>query len=182
MANGQVRIHWGNNSAGKSVTVNVHRTGAAASLFNSAGSGIANPVTVGADGFVNFFAAEQTVYDLVEGNHGMQVTIGVITPPGSVITPTGPATPLINPVSATTAYTAADHDVVLANATGGAFAVTLPAPTAGAHIMVKKTDASANAVTVTRAGSATIDGATTLALATQWSRAELISDGTNWFN
>jgi|SRR5947209_2444575 len=181
MANVQVRVHWGPNSAGKSVQVNVHKTGAAASLFNSGGSGVANPVTVDSGGYVNFFAAEQTVYDLVEGSHGMQVTTGAVTAPGTVVTPAGPTTPLINPVSVTAAYTASDHDVVLANATSGALPVTLPTPTNGAHIMVKKTDVSANAVAVNRSGTATIDGATTVSLASQWAHTELIGDGTNWF-
>lgn len=181
MANAQVRIHMGPNSAGKSVQVNVHKTGAAASLFNSSGSGITNPVTVDSQGFVNFFAAEQTVYDLVMGGVGIMVTTGALTPPGATVTPAGPTTPSINPVVKSAAYTAADHDVVLANATGGAFTVTLPTPTNGAHVMVKKTDASANAVTVAHAGAETIDGAASVALATQWARTELISDGTNWF-
>lgn len=81
----------------------------------------------------------------------------------------------------TTTYTTTFGELVVCDATSAAFAVTLPAVAPGlAPITVKKTDASANAVTVTRAGSATIDGATTYALGTQYKSVTLISDGTNW--
>ncbi len=80
-----------------------------------------------------------------------------------------------------TAYTATYGDLVLANATSGAFAVTLPLPAFGlAPIRVKKTDASANAVTVTRSGVALIDGAPTYVLSTQYSCIEVVPDGINW--
>lgn len=68
---------------------------------------------------------------------------------------------------------------VLGNATGGALAPVLPAASAAAGQLLtyQKIDASGNAVTVTRAGSDTIDGATTVALAAQWDRVTLFSDG-----
>jgi hypothetical protein len=82
----------------------------------------------------------------------------------------------------TTGFTAAATCAkYLCDATGGAFAATLPAA-AGckATLTFKKSDASANAITVTPAAG-TIDGAATYALSTQYSTVILASDGTNWF-
>lgn len=83
----------------------------------------------------------------------------------------------------TTTYTALAGDVLLCDATGAAFTVTLPAAAtvSGQSISVKKTDASANAVTVDGDGAETIDGATTLPLATQYTAVTLWSDGTSWW-
>jgi Cu/Ag efflux protein CusF len=69
----------------------------------------------------------------------------------------------------TTTYTAAAQDLVLTDATSGAFAVTLPtAPADKTMVEVKKIDSSANAVTITCGGSDTFTvGGTTLALAVQ---------------
>lgn len=88
------------------------------------------------------------------------------------------------PVRAVTgATTLTDADgLVVVDASGGACAATLPDVAANVErvFYVKKTDASANAVTVTRAGSATIDGATTYALTVQYQSVTVVSDGTNW--
>ena len=83
-------------------------------------------------------------------------------------------------VTKTTTYTAASGELVLASASGGAFTVTLPAVAAGAVCTVKKTDSSANAVTVSPA-SGTIDGAATQQVTVQYESLDFISDGTNWF-
>ena len=84
----------------------------------------------------------------------------------------------------TAAYTVEwDRYYVKADATSGAFAVTLPIALeqAGRVILIKKIDVSVNAVTVTRSGSDTIDGATTYVLSSRWDAVELISDGvTSW--
>lgn len=79
--------------------------------------------------------------------------------------------------------TAPTDEVIYADATGAAFTVTLPgaSESVGCPITIKKTDASANAVTVSRAGSATIEGATTYGLVTQYKSVTVISDGANWF-
>jgi len=55
------------------------------------------------------------------------------------------------------------------DASGGAIVANLPAPTfAGTIYIVKKLDASANAVTVTAPAGYTLDGGTTYALTSQW--------------
>ena len=46
---------------------------------------------------------------------------------------------------------------------------------------VKKTDSSANAVTIDGNGAETIDGATTQALAAQYDALEVVTDGVEWF-
>lgn len=73
---------------------------------------------------------------------------------------------------------------VNADATAGTITVNLPAASAvgfGNEWVCKKTDSSANAVTVTPAGSDHIDGATSFALSAQYKFVRLVSDGTaNW--
>ena len=81
-------------------------------------------------------------------------------------------------------YSAKFKDFVLANANGGAITITLPAvstPFIGARIEVKKIDSSTNAVTIATADSATIDGASTITLSTQYEAYTMVSDGSNWF-
>ncbi len=71
------------------------------------------------------------------------------------------------------------------DATGGAFAATLPAAATaeiGATVYIKKTDSSTNAITVTRSGSDTIDGANTYVINIENQTNGFISDGTSkWY-
>ena len=74
--------------------------------------------------------------------------------------------------------------IELCNATSGAFTVTLPSANAslGQTYTIKKIDSSANAVTISRAGTDTIEGATTYALAAQYKYATLVSGGSGvWY-
>jgi hypothetical protein len=97
-------------------------------------------------------------------------------------------TPTINGVtfgvtSQTSAYTAtASVTVILCSATTAAFTVTLPtaASVAGRQYTIKKTDSSANAVTVGTTSSQTIDGSTTYSLPSQYNFVTVVSDGANW--
>lgn len=92
------------------------------------------------------------------------------------------ATRLATTATKTAAYTAANNELVIADATAGAFPVTLPAASAaglGGTVVVKKIDSSANAVTVQRGGADTIGAATislTLSLADE--ALTFTSDGT----
>lgn len=82
----------------------------------------------------------------------------------------------------TAAYTATGTDfLVLANAAGGAFTVTLPpaADYKGKILAVKRTSASNN-VTIDGNASETIDGSATVTLSSQYAGRLLISDGSNW--
>jgi hypothetical protein len=80
-----------------------------------------------------------------------------------------------------TSYNAVPSDyAVEVDATAGAYTFNLPAANSvprGWQIKIKKIDAGGNAVTVTRAGADTIEGATTAALAAQWNSVNLTSDG-----
>ena len=85
---------------------------------------------------------------------------------------------IINVSSAETAFA----DLVLADASGGGFSLTLPE--AGFWndrvLRIKKTDATGNAVTIAAAGSETIDGASSVAINTQYHCRQFMSDGQNW--
>lgn len=89
-------------------------------------------------------------------------------------------------LSKTANYTVVAADkgaLILCDATGGPFTVTLPAAAAagaGFEIAIKKTDSSINAVTVDGDGSETIDGATTFVLDEQYEEVTIRSDGAGW--
>lgn len=87
-------------------------------------------------------------------------------------------------VTVTSAYTfAVDVFYVRADATAGAFTVTLPAALtcSGRQVVIKKIDSSVNAVTISRSGTDTIEGSSTMSLAAQWDKQILISNGnTGW--
>lgn len=79
-------------------------------------------------------------------------------------------------------YSAAAERVILVDATGGPITVTLPALLGmdGRLYSVKKTDASANAVTVDGNSSDTIDGAATSSLASQYDSITVVAGPTEW--
>src|SRR6266487_3323458 len=64
----------------------------------------------------------------------------------------------------TAAYTASRWEVVLADATGAAFAVTLPIPAQGIAVTVKRINAGANNVSILPNGTEKIDNATSAVL------------------
>lgn len=70
--------------------------------------------------------------------------------------------------------------VVLVNATGGVRTITLPAPTSGKIVHIKKTDSSLNGVIISPP-TGTIDGAASKTLAFQYDSLTIVSDGTNFF-
>jgi hypothetical protein len=75
--------------------------------------------------------------------------------------------------SVTSATTVLPTDaLLLCDATGGAFTVTLPEARSalGLRVTIKRTNAGANAVTVSRSGTDTIDGSNTTSLASQYAR------------
>jgi hypothetical protein len=83
----------------------------------------------------------------------------------------------------TAAYTATREDhTILANATSGAFTVSLPPASTKAYpyLVIKKVDATANAVTLDAYGSQTIDGASTISLGAQYQQVILHADATGW--
>lgn len=86
--------------------------------------------------------------------------------------------------SANTPYPAdpAQNTVILVDATGGAIQVDLPAlaDVPGRVYHVKKTDASANAVTVAGASGDTIDGAATAVILIQYESLMVVAGPSEW--
>lgn len=85
-------------------------------------------------------------------------------------------------VTATGSVAASDY-AIMVDATTAAVTINLPAAASntGRVLNVKKIDASGNAVTLDGNASETIDGATTLAIATQYQSYTVICDGTGWW-
>lgn len=86
-------------------------------------------------------------------------------------------------VSVTAAYTPSEEDfLILANATGGAFSVTLPTAVGKQEqwFVVKRTNGGGNNVTIAASGAETIDGAASVVLAAQYNFRWVISDNANW--
>jgi len=86
--------------------------------------------------------------------------------------------------SKTEAYTlTGSDDTVLADASGGAFTLTLPSASTvtGRVYHIKKTDSSGNAVTIDGNGAETIDGETSLDISFQYVSVTIVSDGSNWY-
>lgn len=86
-------------------------------------------------------------------------------------------------VNKTTTYTlTATDEVVYADATGGAFTVSLPTAgsKSGQTYTIKRANSGANNVTVGTTSSQTIDGSTTYVLSAQYKYVTVVSTGTNW--
>ena len=88
----------------------------------------------------------------------------------------------VRTVTVTTVIQSTDH-TLLCDATGAAFTVYLPAANLvpGRIYAIKKTDVTANAVTIDPNGAELIDGAGTNVIAAQWDGRIIQSSGTAWF-
>lgn len=97
-----------------------------------------------------------------------------------------PITPaLVVPITSVNfdAFPGAKNGTFLVDASGANRNVFLPATstiTAGTIFIIKKTDASANTVTIDTTGGQTIDGAATQTLTTQWETMRVQSTGSAW--
>jgi len=88
-----------------------------------------------------------------------------------------------NATTTANAYVYRGDTTILCNATSGAIIANLSHSandTPGRIHIFKKTDNSANTVTIDPLNSETIDGAITYVLSLQYSTVTIISDGTNW--
>ena len=88
-----------------------------------------------------------------------------------------------NVVFKITTYTAIALDYIFANATSGAFTITLPTAVGvpGLEINITKTDSTVNAINIDTTLSQTINGNLTDSITSQYSNYTLVSDGSNWF-
>lgn len=87
----------------------------------------------------------------------------------------------VHVVNSATAVPVTD-DVVVVNATSGAFTLTLPTAAAvpGKEYIFKKSDSSSNQITVDANGAETIDGSAARKLSTQNESMTIVSDGSGW--
>lgn len=90
------------------------------------------------------------------------------------------------PKTVTTTYTVSwDDDIIHANATGGAFTITLPTPApanAGMdRFIIMKYDSSGNAVTIATAGSELINFGSTVSLSSRGNSVTVYHNGIDWF-
>ncbi len=124
------------------------------------------------------------------GAQGIQGEAGPTGPAGANGTigqdgatgPTGPTGSVNSWTVKTAAYTAVDHDRIIADTSGGAFAITLPAtPATGAQVQITDgSDWQTNNLTVERNGS-TIEGLSQDLLLTVGNIiVDFIYDGTTW--
>ena len=98
--------------------------------------------------------------------------------------PTPKSTVVVDVSAATTVDTGDDGSLYAADATGGAFIITLPAAADagdGFELSVIKVDNTANTVTVDADGSETINGNSDYDLPTQYATVTLRCDGTTWY-
>lgn len=103
-----------------------------------------------------------------------------------ISTSAGTATPRIRSqvTTVTTTYTiTSTDDLILADASGGAFTITLPTAVGiiGREYEIKKIDTSINAITIDADGSETIDRALTFDLELVDEVITIKTDGSNWF-
>lgn len=116
------------------------------------------------------------IYDDLNDRVGLKIAnSGEVTFSGGIKVPV---------VSKSIDYTATTSDFnVLCTGGVSGITITLPAATnTGLVLHIEKVDSGAGAVTVSRAGSDTIEGATTASLASQYSSVTLVADGTaTWY-
>lgn len=107
---------------------------------------------------------------------------------GALVFATGPTFSgikftVVTLTSANSPYTVLSTDIILlCNCTGGAITLNLPASSSSTNrvIWAKKTDSSANAMTLDGNAAETIDGAATQATTVQYFGYTIACDGSNW--
>lgn len=84
--------------------------------------------------------------------------------------------------TSTTPHTAGGEDVILMDASGGAKTINLPAVSGrdGKQYVIKKTDVSANAVTLDGNASEAIDGSATYVISAALGAVTIVCSGTGW--
>ena len=154
--------------------------------YTDSGKGTANsnPMTLNADGRL-----DQDIY-IDQSTKFVLATSAAGDPPSSSIWTVDTALAneqIWTTVAKTANYTTLETDrdkIIFCDATSASFTITLlAAATAGDgfQLAIKKTDSSANTVTIDGNAAETIDGSATLVLSTQNDVAVLISNGTNWY-
>lgn len=100
---------------------------------------------------------------------------------GSWATPTGSSTGVSSFRSVSAGTTAVEGEMLNVNASGGLVSIAMPDPSGiGKQILIKKTDATNNAVMMQHAGH-NIDTSTAVILNNQGQSITFVSDGTMWW-
>jgi hypothetical protein len=120
--------------------------------------------------------------DLSDWNSTAADTFQVFGTLPSGALPTGGS--LLAQTTKTATYTATGSDYfIFCDATAGAMSINLPTAvgSAGKVYVIKKTDATANAVTIDPAGAELVDGAGTLVFSTQYTSYSIVSNNVGWW-
>lgn len=90
--------------------------------------------------------------------------------------------PVVVTAAKTMAYTASFGELVICDPTTAGFTVTLPAASVGIGqpVIIKNASASANTITISRAGSDLIDGASSASIAAAWASLTLVARAGGW--
>lgn len=166
VGSGQIGLGYVPNAVGAKVQAQALTISAAASATNPGNGNLrveGNSTFVGTSSFTG--VATFTAAPSVPGGYRRAINFARIT------------------ANATLAAGTDLNYVRFGDATTAPITVTLPAASASAGMVVrvKKVDASANTITIARAGADTIDGATTRVLTTQFQSVALVADSANGF-
>ena len=141
-------------------------------------------------GYVTSSGAYNLVISTNEGTDSGTITIADAANSDITIAPNGIGQTRLTAASFTTTAVTSAHTMTIAEigfvtcTSGGAYAITLPAvaTSAGAWYTFKKTDAAANAITLTGNGAETIDGSNTNAtIDAQYDTISIYCDGSAWY-
>ncbi|RYF66035.1 MAG: hypothetical protein EOO39_23770 [Cytophagaceae bacterium] len=179
--------YFNNNWAGTYPTLSV-ATGSGTVIGWNGGAAVD-----GASDLINFKGAGTGGFNFALASSGGVVTstpmvikgsgnVGIgTTNPNSTVQVAGSLSTAIGVKTSSYTLTTADS-FLIANAAGGALTVTLPTAvgTNGRTYTIKKSDSSANQVTILAASGQTIEGSASLTLNSQWQYSILTSDGLNW--
>jgi len=164
----------------------------------ASGMKIEGPLSFGAGGGIqfgdsNFVYVQEDVDDhfLIHGKSGVRLTVDALTNYSGIGTSTTHSNTWDNQgsrgaqVSAVNveSFTAGEEEVILCNTADiGAFTLTLPSASTctGRIYHIKLVESAGGALTIDGADTETIDGATTLDLASQYDAVMIVSDGSNW--
>lgn len=157
-ANTITNIENADIKSGAAIARNKLATGTAYGVVTNDASGVMTSVAPGTSG--NVLKSD-----------GTQWTSGTFTQANLAVT------------SKTSGYTATgSDDVIICNASGGAFTITLPAAASNTGKMLKiiKTGSDFNAITIDGNASETIDGTTTVQISLPGDSIDIVCDGSNW--